>query len=164
MIRRIVTVDGDCVKTPKNLIVPVGTPYNDLIAYCGGLSAQPKKIVCGGPMMGQAQWDPAAPVTKMTSAVLVLSDYFDYESKLPPVCIRCGRCVRSCPMKLMPLKIASAIQQGNTDEAAAFGALDCIECGTCSYICPGGVPVAQLTVRAKQAVLEQRRNNGKHEG
>ena len=79
-------------------------------------------------------------------------------------CIRCGRCVRACPMKLMPLKIASAIQQGNTDEAATFGALDCIECGTCSYICPGGVPVTQLTVRAKQAVLEQRRNHAKHEG
>ncbi len=164
LIRRIVTVDGDCVKTPKNLLVPVGTSFEDLIAHCGGLSAQPKKIVCGGPMMGQAQWDPAAPVTKMTSAVLVFSDYFDYESKLPPVCIRCGRCVRACPMKLMPLKIASAIQRGNTDEAVAFGALDCIECGTCSYICPGGVPVTQLAVRAKQAALEQRRNHAKHEG
>ncbi len=164
LISRIVSVDGDCVKNPKNLLFPVGTPLNYLIAHCGGLSAQPKKIVCGGPMMGQAQWDPNAPVTKMTSAVLVFSDYFDYESKLPTVCIRCGRCVRACPMKLMPLKIASAIQQGNTDEAATFGALDCIECGTCSYICPGGVPVTQLTVRAKQAVLEQRRNHAKHEG
>lgn len=164
LIRRIITVDGDCVRTPKNLLVPIGTPFKDLIEYCGGLSAEPKKIVCGGPMMGQAQWDPAAPVTKMTSAVLVFSDYFDYESKLPPVCIRCGRCVRSCPAKLMPLKIASAIQEGNTDAAAALGATDCIECGTCSYICPGGVPVTQLTVRAKQAVLEQRRDHLKHEG
>ena len=161
LIRKIVTVDGDCIKTPKNLLVPIGTPYTDLIAHCGGLCAQPKKIICGGPMMGQAQWDPAAPVTKMTSAVLVLSDYFDFESKLPPVCIRCGRCVRACPMKLMPLKIASAIQAGKTEEAAALGATDCIECGTCSYICPGGVPVTQMTIRAKMAVLEQRRNDAR---
>ena len=112
-------------------------------------------------MMGQAQWDPATPVTKMTSAVLVLSDYFDFESKLPPVCIRCGRCVRACPMRLMPLKIASAIEAGKTTEAAALGAADCIECGTCSYICPGGVPVTQMVVRAKAAVLEQRRNDAR---
>lgn len=161
LIRRVVTVDGDCIKTPKNLLVPVGTSVMDLIAYCGGLCAQPKKIICGGPMMGQAQWDPATPVTKMTSAVLVLSDYFDFESKLPPVCIRCGRCVRACPMRLMPLKIASAIEAGKTAEAAALGAADCIECGTCSYICPGGVPVTQMVVRAKAAVLEQRRNDAR---
>ena len=164
LIRRIVTVDGDCVKNPKNLLVPIGTPISDLIAYCGGLCAEPKKIVCGGPMMGQAQWDPNTPVMKTTAAVLVLSEYFDYDSKLPAVCIRCGRCVRACPMKLMPLKIASAIEAGRVEEAAALGATDCIECGACSYICPGGVPVTQLSVRAKMAVLEQRRNDARHEG
>ncbi len=164
LIRRIVTVDGDCVKNPKNLLVPIGTPISDLIAYCGGLCAEPKKIVCGGPMMGQAQWDPNTPVTKTTAAVLVLSEYFDYDSKLPAVCIRCGRCVRACPMKLMPLKIASAIEAGRVEEAAALGATDCIECGTCSYICPGGVPVTQLAARAKMAVLEQHRNDARHEG
>ena len=164
LVRRIVTVDGDCIQTPKNLLVPIGTPISDLIECCGGLCAQPKKIICGGPMMGQAQWDADAPVNKTTAAILVLSEYFDYESKLPPVCIRCGRCVRACPMKLMPLKIASAIEIGRVDEAAAFGATDCIECGTCSYICPGGVPVTQLAVRAKMAVLEQRRNDARHEG
>ncbi len=164
LVRRIVTVDGDCIQTPKNLLVPIGTPISDLIECCGGLCAQPKKIICGGPMMGQAQWDADAPINKTTAAVLVLSEYFDYESKLPPVCIRCGRCVRACPMKLMPLKIASAIEIGRVDEAAAFGATDCIECGTCSYICPGGVPVTQLAVRAKMAVLEQRRNDARHEG
>lgn len=164
LIRRIVTVDGDCIQNPKNLLVPIGTPISDLIEYCGGLSAQPKKIVCGGPMMGQAQWAADAPVTKTTAAILILSEYFDYESKIPPVCIRCGRCVRACPMKLMPLKIATAIEAGRVNEAAAFGATDCIECGTCSYICPGGVPVTQLAVRAKLAVLEQRRNDARHEG
>ena len=157
LIRRIVTVDGDCISTPKNLSVPIGTRIEDLIDYCGGLSAEPKKIVCGGPMMGQAIWDSSAPVSKTTSAVLFLSEFFDHESKLPPVCIRCGRCVRACPARLMPLKIAAAIQKNRVDIADELGALSCIECGSCSYVCPGAVPVAQLVSRARTAVLAVRR-------
>ena len=108
-------------------------------------------------MMGVAQWDPKAPVTKNTSALLVLSSYFDRESKLAPACIRCGRCVKACPMKLMPLKIVEASAKGNNERCAALGAVSCMECGLCTYVCPGGVPVAQTVARAKSAILTERR-------
>lgn len=155
---RVVTVDGDCIARPANLLVPIGTPVSHLIEHCGGLCAEPKKIIMGGPMMGQAAWDPDTPVTKNTSAVLVLSKYFDRESKLPAACIRCGRCVTACPMKLMPLKIAALSSKGRIDECERLGATACMECGSCTYVCPGGVPVAQMVSRAKSSILAERRN------
>ena len=143
LIERIVTVDGDCIKTPKNLLVPLGTPYLDLINACGGLRAQPKKIINGGPMMGAAQWDIEAPVTKGTSAILVFSEANELHYEQPATCIRCGRCVKNCPMHLMPNYLASFAKKGSYDEAEAFGVLSCVECGTCSYNCPGQVPIVQ---------------------
>jgi len=150
LIRKIVTVDGDCVKKPKNLLVPIGTPYIDLINSCGGLKHPPKAIINGGPMMGFAQWDINAPVTKGTSAVLVFSK-IPYSSR-PFSCIHCGRCVGGCPMRLMPNYIAQFTQAGDFDGAEEYGASSCVECGSCSYLCPGLVPIVQYVRVAKAAI------------
>ena len=157
LIERIVTVDGDCIKTPKNLLVPLGTPYIDLINACGGLRAQPKKIINGGPMMGAAQWDIEAPVTKGTSAILVFSEANELHYEQPATCIRCGRCVKNCPMHLMPNYLASFAKKGSYDEAEAFGVLSCVECGTCSYNCPGQVPIVQYIRKAKGIIQTKKR-------
>jgi len=158
LVNRVITVDGDCISTPKNILVPIGTRASYIIDQCGGLSASPKKIIFGGPMRGHAQWDPNTPVTKNTSAVLVFSDYFDRESKLEAVCIRCARCVKACPMKLMPLEIAAMTAKGKIEKAEALGAVDCIECGACTHVCPGGMPCTQLISRAKSEILMKRRS------
>lgn len=157
LIERIVTVDGDCIRTPKNLLVPLGTPYLDLINACGGLRAQPKKIINGGPMMGAAQWDIEAPVTKGTSAILVFSEANELHYEQPATCIRCGRCVKNCPMHLMPNYLASFAKKGSYDEAEAFGVLSCVECGTCSYNCPGQVPIVQYIRKAKGIIQTKKR-------
>ena len=150
LIRKIVTVDGDCIKKPKNLLVPIGTPYIDLINFCGGLKHPPKAIINGGPMMGFAQWDINAPVTKGTSAVLVFSKI--PHSSRPFSCIHCGRCVGGCPMRLMPNYIAQFTQAGDIDGAEEYGAGSCVECGSCSYLCPGHVPIVQYVRVAKAAI------------
>lgn len=158
LCERVVTVDGDCVSSPANFLVPVGTPVEHVLKYAGELCRQPKKIIFGGPMQGHAIWDMNAPVTKSTKAVLVLSDFFDRESKgTPPVCLRCGRCVDACPMGLAPIKIAEKYNRRNIDACEKLSADSCIECGSCSFVCPGGVAVAQLATAAKAAVLEKRR-------
>ena len=158
LIRRVITVDGDCIANPRNLSVPIGTSASYIISQCGGLVGEPKKIIFGGPLMGQAQWDANAPVSKMTSAVLVFSDYFDRESKLEPVCIRCGRCVKACPMKLMPIDIYNAVKRSKIVAAENLGAASCIECGACTHVCPGGIPVTQYVSRAKTDILARRRS------
>lgn len=150
LIKRIVTVDGDCIKSPKNLLVPIGTSYSDVIRHCGGLIKSPKTIISGGPMMGFAQWDINSPVTKGTSAVLVFSK--TPESKQPPACIHCGRCVRGCPMHLMPNYIAQFAQTGDMERAEQYGAASCVECGSCSYSCPGFIPIVQYVRVAKEGI------------
>ncbi len=156
LIERIVTVDGDCIKEPKNLLVPIGTPYSDLISYCGGFVKTPSKIINGGPMMGSAQWDLDSPVTKTTSAILAFSE--DLESKYdnPPVCIRCGRCVSVCPMHLMPNYLALFASKRLFDKAEEYNAMSCVECGSCSYICPGQVPIVS-NIRTAKAEIHAKR-------
>lgn len=157
LIERIVTVDGDCVKNPKNLLVPLGTSYLDLLEYCGGLTRRPKKFISGGPMMGIAQWDPEGVVTKGTSALLVFSEDVENHFGQEPVCIRCGRCVRGCPMHLMPSYLAMFSMQEKLDMAEEFDVMSCVECGTCSYNCPGHVPIVQYIRAAKGQISDRRR-------
>ncbi len=153
LVKRIVTVDGDCVRTPKNVLAHIGTSYLDLIRYCGGFVKIPEKIVNGGPMMGFAQWDIHAPVTKGTSAILVFSKAFDDANSLPEeACIRCGRCVKNCPMHLMPNYLALYTENKKYDEAAKMNVMSCVECGTCSYNCPGQIPIVQY-IRVAKGVI-----------
>jgi electron transport complex protein RnfC len=154
LTERIVTVDGDCVRNPKNLLVPIGTPYTKLIEYCGGLVKKPWKIINGGPMMGAAQWDIEAPVTKCTSAILVFSDDNDRKYEIDPCCIRCGRCVRGCPMHLMPSYLATFASQNKLELAEKFDIMSCVECGSCSYNCPGNVPIVQYIRAAKGQIRD----------
>lgn len=152
LIERVVTVDGDCVIHPKNLLVPIGTSCLDVIDACGGLRFPPKKLIFGGPMMGAAQWDITGPVTKGTSAILAFSERMEKKSNLPETCLHCGRCVKNCPMHLMPNYIAQYAKAGRFAEAEDFGALACVECGTCSYNCPGQVQIVQYIRVAKGAI------------
>ena len=156
LISRIVTVDGDCVRHPKNLLVPIGTSVRDLIEFCGGLVKEPKKLISGGPMMGIAQWDTDMPVTKSTSAVLLFSENFGKKNVKNSTCIHCGRCVNHCPMHLMPMYIAQFSKAGDMKRAEEYGAMSCVECGSCSYNCPGGVEIVQYIRVAKAAIKTER--------
>ncbi len=153
LVKRIVTVDGDCVGTPSNVLVHIGTSYRDLIEYCGGLIKTPAKIINGGPMMGFAQGDIMGPVTKGTSAILVFSGAFDAQNSLPEAaCIRCGRCVKNCPMHLMPNYLALYAQHGRYSESEKLSVKSCVECGTCSHNCPGQIPIVQY-IRVTKGAL-----------
>ncbi len=151
LIRRIVTVDGDCVRNPGNFLVPIGTPVSFLFECCGGFVLPPEKIIFGGPMMGIAKWNIGTPVTKGTSAVLALSPAYN-KSYNAEVCIRCGRCVAGCPMHLMPIELSKLSAAGKFEEAKKMNVMSCVECGSCSYVCPGGVPILQNIKVAKDRV------------
>ena len=139
LISRIVTVSGDIIMEPKNLLVPIGTAFNDLLEACGH-SENPYKVLSGGPMMGTAQYDLNVPTIKGVNAVTVLGKRNEFAVE-EPHCLRCGKCIDACPMKLMPVLMYKAWQSGDVEEMKANNVMDCIECGCCAYTCPASVPL-----------------------
>jgi len=143
LTHRVVTISGAGIATPKNLLVPVGITYGELIDYCGGLRPDASRIVVGGPMMGFALGDLGAPVTKGTSGVTILTrDEVHEQDKR--ACVRCGRCVDVCPLNRVPTKLAMASRHGDWDVATQYHLMACMECGCCAYICPSRIPLVQL--------------------
>ncbi len=156
LIERVVTVTGEGVRRPANLLVRLGTLISELIDYCGGLKEETCKVITGGPMMGLAQPTTDLPVIKGTSGIVALTseDAAFYENGS---CIRCAACVRTCPINLVPTFIAQAAEHGLYDRAEKLHAADCIECGCCSYICPARIPLTQWIRIAKAEVLARRK-------
>lgn len=153
LYERVVTVTGSCVSNPKNLLVRIGTPIKELISYCGPLKEEPAKIISGGPMMGVAQYTDEAPVIKSTTAVLLMNKK-ESVAKEEMSCIRCGACVKACPMSLMPTCINLVSQKQMWQEAKLYGAPDCVECGLCSYVCPSNIKLVQSIRRAKFELMK----------
>ncbi len=156
LIERITTVTGEGVERPANLLVRVGTPISLLLektALRGGV----KKIVLGGPMMGLAEFNVGLPVVKGTSGVLVL---MEAESGDFGNCIRCGRCVESCPSGLIPSELSVLCEAGEFDAAKECGVLDCIECGVCAYVCPAKRPIVHFIKLAKAELARKKQKAG----
>ena len=143
LTHRVVTVTGAGVPNPKNLLVPIGISYRELIEHCGGLTADAARVIAGGPMMGFALGELDTPVTKGTSGVVALTEA-DIARAEETACVRCGRCVDVCPMKLVPTKIAVAAKARDWDLAKRYHIPLCMECGCCGYVCPAGIPLVQL--------------------
>jgi electron transport complex protein RnfC len=134
LIQRVVTVTGPGIANPGNFRARIGAPFSQLVEAAGGM-VNPGKVIMGGPMMGLGQPSLDVPVIKGTSGIMVL-DESSARIPDPQPCILCGRCVDICPMKLAPTRIATFVEYGMLDQAEKIGLLDCMECGTCTYVCP----------------------------
>lgn len=156
LVERIITVTGHAIKEPKNLLCRVGTPVQNLIDACGGLTDDVAKVVSGGPMMGIALVTTDVPTVKGMSGILCLNKT-ETLAQEPSACIHCGRCVAGCPMHLMPELLARQSQAGEWDACKANNVLDCIECGSCTYVCPAKRRVTTDIRVAKRKVLAMTR-------
>ncbi len=155
LIERIVTVTGDGIHDPKNVLVRIGTPFKNVIEYCGGLKENASQVFMGGPMMGIAQFNLDVPVVKATSGIVCSSD--DSIKEIQPYsCIRCGTCISACPMNLLPTRLARYSEMANWEEAENWGILNCIECGSCAYVCPSHIPLVQWIRTGKLCVVESK--------
>lgn len=148
LVEKAVTVAGSAVKTPQNVIVPIGTRIKDVIDFCGGYSDEPKKILYGGPMMGITAPDDLCPIMKNTNAILAFNEN-DAKRPAQTECIRCGRCIDNCPMRLMPVGISAAYSASDAKRLSELKVNLCMECGCCSYVCPAKRPLVQTNKLSK---------------
>jgi electron transport complex protein RnfC len=155
LIERYVTVTGRGVKEPKNFLARIGTPFSQLIEEAGGLTDDAAKVIAGGPMMGMSQYTLDVPVIKGTSGILVLPQG-EVSLKSYGPCIRCGRCIDACPMKLQPSYIGIYIEKGHYEDAKAYGLMDCFECGCCTFVCPANRPMVQWVKKAKKELAKKK--------
>lgn len=156
LIRKIVTLDGGAVNRPGNYRVRIGMSYRDFIEAAGGLKCAPAKMISGGPMMGVSMFTLDVPIIKVSSAFLCLTES-EIDTSLERNCIRCGKCVNHCPMGLMPLVLNQNVVYGETDEFIKNNGMDCVECGSCSYVCPSKRHIAQSIRATRRNRLEQMR-------
>lgn len=134
LIQRVVTITGDGILKPVNVLARIGDSFARLIEFAGGYTEDATKLIMGGPMMGISQFTDAVPVIKGTSCILVFGGGRNGGEEYP--CISCARCVDVCPMNLMPTTMANFVDSARWDDLRMYGATDCMECGSCTYICP----------------------------
>lgn len=142
LIEKIVTVSGKAVERPSNLKVRIGTMFSEILDYAGTNRESMDKLVMGGPMMGMAQHTENVPVVKGTSGLLALTKEETNPYK-PKSCILCGKCVKACPINLLPNMYAKLARFKQWEEMGKNHLMDCIECGSCSYICPANRPLTE---------------------
>ncbi|MBK1693787.1 electron transport complex subunit RsxC [Chromatium weissei] len=162
LIRRVITVSGEAIRTPKNVEVALGAPVSELIDFCGGFAQRPERIIQGGPMMGTPLPNLDVPVVKGMSGILALTAAEINDRPADP-CIRCGACVNICACGLTPVELAAHIRHDNLEGAVKLGLLDCVSCGSCSWVCPSHIPLVHYFNYAKGALNAQDREQRKTE-
>ena len=153
LTQRIVTVSGEAISKPQNFIVPMGTPFEVLVKAAGGLNDKTERVISGGPMMGFAQSNLEAPVVKATNSILCLMKDENGAAE-NPVCLRCGKCVEACPMRLQPLYMYRYVNANRLDQLERLNLMDCMECGCCAFTCPGKLPLVEKFRLGKKMMRE----------
>ena len=161
LYRRIVTVNGGAVAEPGNVLAPIGVLVEDLLAFAG-LKETPARLVMGGPMMGVALPHAQVPTVKGCGGILALTAA-EITVAEPSPCIRCGSCVKACPMGLMPLEMAARIKVGDYEGADKLALDDCLACGCCAYVCPSHIPLVQSFFHAKGEIWKRAQQKKRNE-
>lgn len=153
LVNKRMTVDGDAVATPKNILAPIGTIIADVMEFCGGYKNPPKKVLMGGPMMGRAIFSDQMPIVKNNNAILA----FSRDKAILPeetACINCGRCHTACPFALIPTALADAYEARDAEKLKELEVMQCMECGSCSFVCPARRPLGFMNKLGKGVVKE----------
>lgn len=157
LISRITSITGEGVETPQNIEVAIGTPMQACIEHCGGYKENSDELIMGGPMMGFALKTDDLPVTKACNCLLVTEKAEDVKKETHLPCIRCGKCVEVCPVRLLPQQLYWYAGSRNYDRLEEHNLFDCIECGCCAYVCPSEIPLVQYYRFAKTTIWQQER-------
>jgi electron transport complex protein RnfC len=153
LVERVVTVTGKSVARPSNLLARIGTPVSKLVEAAGGIPENTGKVINGGPMMGRALNSLDVPVTKGTSGIVIMPMAESARREVKP-CIRCAKCISVCPMGLEPYLLMALAERKMMEKVEANRAMDCIECGSCSFTCPSSRPLLDYIRYGKTEVLK----------
>lgn len=154
LVQRVVTMTGNGISEPKNVMARIGTTFQSMIDFCDGLNDETAQVFMGGPMMGHAQYDLNVPILKATSGIICTTDTSIKQVKTYP-CIQCGACVEACPVNLLPTRLAKFTEHKQYDAAEELGIMNCIECGSCAFSCPSHIPLVQWIRIGKFRVSER---------
>ncbi|MBL4711119.1 MAG: electron transport complex subunit RsxC [Gammaproteobacteria bacterium] len=157
LISRITTITGQGVVQPQNIAVLIGTPMQSCIEHCGGYTKNSDELIMGGPMMGFSLESDALPIVKATNCLLVTAKDENPEKQTHLPCIRCGKCVDVCPVRLLPQQLYWYASSKNAERLLEHNLFDCIECGCCAYVCPSDIPLVQYYRHAKTTYVQQER-------
>jgi len=162
LIERVVTVTGPGIRRPTTLLAPVGMRLSDILDYCGGLTADAREVLYGGPMMGTPQQFLDAPILKGTSGVVCLTES-QIRARREYPCIRCSACLDACPVFLNPSMLGSLARAAQYEQMLDYNIMDCMECGSCSYVCPSNIPLVQR-FRVSKGLLREKQAREKAAG
>ncbi len=157
LISRIVTVTGETLSQPQNVMALLGTPVADLLELCGFAPEPLQRVIMGGPMMGFTLPDLSVPVVKTTNCILAPTHVELPAASQEMDCIRCSACADACPASLLPQQLLWYSKAKDTDKLTEYNLADCIECGACAYVCPSEIPLVQYYRVAKAEIREQQR-------
>ncbi|MBQ9827678.1 MAG: RnfABCDGE type electron transport complex subunit C, partial [Lachnospiraceae bacterium] len=155
LLSKRITVDGGAIKNPCNVKVPIGTYIKDVAEFCGGFTEEPAEIIYGGPMMGMSVNNLNAPILKQNNGILFLTEK-EAQDAAPGDCIKCARCVDACPMGLAPVLMDQNINHGKIEELDALNIMSCMECGSCSFVCPAKRKLIQ-SIRTSKSMLRAKK-------
>ena len=156
LFERVVTITGKSLARPGNYFVRTGTPISKLIEAAGGMPDDTGKIVSGGPMMGKAVNNIDIPVVKGTSGIILFPRNESERLDIKP-CIRCAKCISACALNLEPFLLMTLSEKGLFERAEKERITDCMECGSCSYICPASRPLLDYIRLGKSSVIRMAR-------
>ncbi|EOX4340111.1 electron transport complex subunit RsxC [Vibrio cholerae] len=153
LIRRVVTLTGDCFRKPRNVWALLGTPVQALLNEFG-YKADKKlpRLIMGGPMMGFTLPHAQVPITKTANCILAPTRNELTSSDNEMACIRCGQCAEACPVSLLPQQLQWHAKAEEFDKCEELNLKDCIECGACAYVCPSEIPLVQYYRQAKAEI------------
>ncbi|HDG1606831.1 TPA: electron transport complex subunit RsxC [Vibrio cholerae] len=153
LIRRVVTLTGNCFRKPRNVWALLGTPVQALLNEFG-YKADKKlpRLIMGGPMMGFTLPHAQVPITKTANCILAPTRNELTSSDNEMACIRCGQCAEACPVSLLPQQLQWHAKAEEFDKCEELNLKDCIECGACAYVCPSEIPLVQYYRQAKAEI------------